>query len=60
MFKSGFPTANSTVKLNKVRFRVFTAALIALMMETVRTSEKSVNFYQTTRRNIPEDSHLKA
>jgi hypothetical protein len=25
---------------------------IALMMET------SVNFYQTTRRNIPEDSHL--
>jgi hypothetical protein len=22
------------------------------------TSEMSVNFYQTTRRNIPEDSHL--
>jgi hypothetical protein len=26
--------------------------------ETVSTSETSVNFYQTTRRNIPEDSHL--
>jgi hypothetical protein len=24
----------------------------------VCTSETSVNFYQTTRRNIPEDSHL--
>jgi hypothetical protein len=31
---------------------------IALMMEAVNTSETSVNFYQTTRRNIPEDSHL--
>jgi hypothetical protein len=26
------------------------------MMEAVSTSETSVNFYQTTRRNIPEDS----
>jgi hypothetical protein len=32
--------------------------LIALMMEAASTSETSVNFYQTTRRNIPEDSHL--
>jgi hypothetical protein len=31
---------------------------IALMMEAAITSETSVNFYQTTRRNIPEDSHL--
>jgi hypothetical protein len=31
---------------------------IALMMEAVSSSETSVNFYQTTRRNIPEDSHL--
>jgi hypothetical protein len=30
----------------------------ALMMEAVSTCEKSVNFYETTRRNIPEDSHL--
>jgi hypothetical protein len=28
---------------------------IALMMEAVSTSETSANFYQTTRRNIPED-----
>jgi hypothetical protein len=29
-----------------------------LAMEAISTSETSVNFYQTTRRNIPEDSHL--
>jgi hypothetical protein len=27
-------------------------------MQTANTSETSVNFYYTTRRNIPEDSHL--
>jgi hypothetical protein len=27
-------------------------------MEAVSTSETSVNFYQTTWRNIPEDSHV--
>jgi hypothetical protein len=32
--------------------------LIALMMEAVSTSETPVNFYETTRRNIPEDNHL--
>jgi hypothetical protein len=32
-------------------------ASITLMMEAVSTSETSVNFYQTTRSNIPEDSH---
>jgi hypothetical protein len=31
---------------------------IALMVEAASTSETSVNFYQTTRRNNPEDSHL--
>jgi hypothetical protein len=31
---------------------------IVLMMEAARTSETSVNFYQTTRRNNSEDSHL--
>jgi hypothetical protein len=31
---------------------------IALMMEAARTSVTSVNFYQTTRRYNPEDSHL--
>jgi hypothetical protein len=34
------------------------APIIALMMEAASTSETSVNFYQTTRRNNPEDSHL--
>jgi hypothetical protein len=28
------------------------------MMEAARISETSVNFYQTTRRNSAEDSHL--
>jgi hypothetical protein len=35
-------------------------ALIArLMMEAARTSETLVNFYRTTRRYNPEDSHLR-
>jgi hypothetical protein len=38
---------------------VLTAFIIRLMMmEAVSTSETSVNFYQITRRNAPEDSHL--
>jgi hypothetical protein len=28
------------------------------MMEAASTSETSVNYYQITRRNNPEDSHL--
>jgi NADPH-dependent 7-cyano-7-deazaguanine reductase QueF len=34
-----------------------TPSIIRAMMEAANTSETSVNFYQTTRRNIPEDSH---
>jgi hypothetical protein len=30
------------------------------MTDAASTSETSVNFYQTTRRNNPEDSHLRA
>jgi hypothetical protein len=33
-------------------------SFIALMMEAASTSETLVNFYQTTRRYNPEDSHL--
>jgi hypothetical protein len=33
--------------------------MIALMTEAARTSETMVNFYQTTRRYNPEDSHLR-
>jgi hypothetical protein len=29
-----------------------------LIIETVITSETSVNLHETSRRNIPEDSHL--
>jgi hypothetical protein len=29
-----------------------------MMMEAVRTSETSVNFYETTRHNIPEGCNL--
>jgi hypothetical protein len=32
--------------------------VVALMMEAASTSKTSVNFYQTTRRNNPEVSHL--
>jgi hypothetical protein len=31
---------------------------IALVMEAASTSETLVNFYQTTRRNNPQDNHL--
>jgi hypothetical protein len=34
------------------------AASIIGLKEAANTSETSVNFYQTTRRNNPEDSHL--
>jgi hypothetical protein len=33
-------------------------AISFLMIEAASTSETSVNFYKTTRRNNPEDSHL--
>jgi hypothetical protein len=34
------------------------SAIIALTMEAASTFETSVNLYQTTPRNNPEDSHL--
>lgn len=36
---------------------IFTV-IIALMMQAVGTPETSVNIYQITRCNMPEDSHL--
>jgi hypothetical protein len=48
--------------LHRVVWQKFTdvsEVLPALMIEAASTSETSVNFYQTTRRNIPEDSHRK-
>jgi hypothetical protein len=32
---------------------------IALMIKAASTSETPVNFYQATRRNNPEDSHIR-
>jgi hypothetical protein len=37
---------------------VLAASTIRAMMEAASTSETWINFYQTTRRNTPEDSHL--
>jgi hypothetical protein len=37
---------------------VLAASIIRAMMEAASTYEMSVNIYQTTRRNNPEDSHL--
>jgi hypothetical protein len=42
-----------------MKMAVFWVVAIALMMETARTSETLVNFYQTTRRYNPEDSRLR-
>jgi hypothetical protein len=36
---------------------VLAASIIGLIMKATSTSEKSVNFYQTTRRYNPEESH---
>jgi hypothetical protein len=38
---------------------VLAASIIRAMMEAARASETLVNFYQTTRRYNPEDSHLR-
>jgi hypothetical protein len=46
-----FDLANTSKQVSEV-------LTIALMMEAASTSETSVNFYQTTRRNNPKDSHL--
>jgi hypothetical protein len=47
----------SVLKMNRNRV-LWDDSLIALMMEAASTFETSVNFYQSTRRNIPEDSNL--
>jgi hypothetical protein len=47
-----------SVKMTTVFWDVAPCSITAVMMEAVSTSETSVNFYETTRHNIPEDSHL--
>lgn len=43
-----------------VFLRFLTASIIALTMKAVSTTETTVNFYETTRRNIPEDIFVSA
>jgi hypothetical protein len=40
-------------------FKQTAKPLLVLMMKAVSTLKSSVSLYQTTRRNIPEDNHLK-
>jgi hypothetical protein len=56
---SGFFTPRSLVDVSR-RYRGACCLQHqgALLMEAASTSETSVNFYQTIRRNNPEDSHL--
>jgi hypothetical protein len=51
------PATELCSEAGKCKMTVFWV-LIALMMDAASTSETSVNFYKTTRHNIPEDSHL--
>jgi hypothetical protein len=44
---------------NLNKFTEVSEVLAASIIRAMRTSEKSVNFYQTIRRNNPEDGHLK-
>jgi hypothetical protein len=45
-------------KFTNVSEALAASIIIVLMMEAASTSETSVNFFQTTRRYNPEDSHL--
>jgi hypothetical protein len=50
----------SNIFINQLNKNHPRGLLIALMMEAARTSETLANFYQTTRRYNPEDSHLRS
>jgi hypothetical protein len=54
----GFEVLTAVSTKMAVFWVVTPCSLIALMMEAARTSETLINFYQTTRRYNPEDSHL--
>jgi hypothetical protein len=58
--QTGFHLRFHIPKAASMKMAVFWVVAIALMMKVGRASETSVNFYQTTRRNNPEDSHLLA
>jgi hypothetical protein len=54
----GCSTMYSGRSLPMFQMYLLPPSLITLMMESASASEMSVNFYQTTRRYSPEDSHL--
>jgi hypothetical protein len=60
LFPTGAEIFLFTIMSRPVGFEVLTAVgtKMALMMQAARSSETLVNFYQTTRRYNPEDSHL--
>jgi hypothetical protein len=43
----------------RMKMAVFWVVAPCSLVEAANTSETSVNFYETTRRNNPEDSHLR-
>jgi hypothetical protein len=54
-----FTDVSDVLPASTIRDLMMKAASIgALIMEVASISETSVNFYQTARRNNPEDSHL--
>jgi hypothetical protein len=48
----------SSTEIEGARLEVLTASIFRAVMEAVSMWETSVNFYEKTRRNIPEDSQL--
>jgi hypothetical protein len=49
---------NAVMNLRVLAPRSYLVSAFTLMMEAVSISETSVNFYEITRHNIPENSHL--
>jgi hypothetical protein len=41
------------------QYNISKSKIITLLMEAVSSSGKSLNFYKTTRHNIPEGSHFR-
>jgi hypothetical protein len=50
---------NRTISTLMAVFWVPAGSIFRATMEAARTSETLVNFYQTTRRYNPQDSHLR-
>jgi hypothetical protein len=55
---SGYSLCSAAQSVAYIAGTIYSGQWFALMMEAASTSETSENFYQTTRRNNPQDSHL--